>query len=187
MAENAEPQGAGDGQQEPQGTDWKAEARKWEERAKANKAKADQWDAQEEANKTEIQKAKEQAEKLKAELDSIKAAKAKADQWDAQEEANKTEIQKAKEQAEKLKAELDSIKAAKAKAEKVAKAAKDNGVNEALLARMGGDVDENAKFLKGLQESSSSYPQTRDGGEKSKQTGQDGIAQAARMLFGNRN
>ena len=149
MAENAEPQGAGNGQQEPQGTDWKAEARKWEERAKANKAKADQWDAQEEANKTEIQKAKEQAEKLKAELDSIKAAKDKA--------------------------------------EKVAKAAKDNGVNEALLARMGGDVDENAKFLKGLQESSSSYPQTRDGGEKSKQTGQDGIAQAARMLFGNRN
>lgn len=39
-----EPQG---GQAEPQGTDWKAEARKWEERAKANKAKADKWDEQE--------------------------------------------------------------------------------------------------------------------------------------------
>jgi hypothetical protein len=61
-----------------EGTDWKAEARKWEGRAKANKAKADQWDAQEEANKTELEKALARAERLKAELDGVKAEQARA-------------------------------------------------------------------------------------------------------------
>lgn len=65
----------GEEPKEPQGTDWKAEARKWEERAKANKAKADQWDAAEEANKTELQKLADQNAKYKAQLDGIKAEK----------------------------------------------------------------------------------------------------------------
>lgn len=64
--------------QEPQGTDWKAQARKWERLAKENKAKADQWDAQEEANKTELEKAQARAEKLKGELDAIKSEQARA-------------------------------------------------------------------------------------------------------------
>lgn len=132
--------------QEPHGTDWKAEARKWEERAKANKAKADQWDEFEEKNKTELQKANEQAEKYKAELEAIKADQAHAAE--------------------------------------VAKAAKESGVDESLLARMSGDVSENAKFLKELQGSTRRYPQTRDNGEKNKQASADGVAQAARMLFG---
>ncbi len=131
---------------EPQGTDWKAEARKWEERAKANKAKADQWDAQEEANKTEVQKAKEQADKYKAELDKIKAEKDRAAE--------------------------------------VAKVAKETGVDESLLARMSGDISENAEFLKSMLGSARRYPQTRDNGERNKQSSNDGVAQAARMLFG---
>ncbi len=138
-AEGAEPQGAE--------TNWKAEARKWEERAKANKAKADQWDAQEEAGKTELQKATERADKLKAELDGIKAA-------------------------EKLKAE-------------VADAAERHGVDADLLSRMSGDVEENAKFLS-ERFPKRSYPQTRDRGERGKTKSGDGVAQAARMLFGNR-
>jgi hypothetical protein len=45
-------------------TDWKAEARKWEQRAKENaalKAKAEKWDELEESQKTEIQKATDRA------------------------------------------------------------------------------------------------------------------------------
>lgn len=69
-----EPQGDDGG-----GTDWKAEARKWEKRAKAHadydelKAKAARLDELEEANKTGIQKAQEEASRYKAELDELKA------------------------------------------------------------------------------------------------------------------
>lgn len=134
--------------EEPQGaeTNWKAECRKWEARAKANKAKADQWDAQEEANKTELQRASEQLAKYKAELDGIKAKQARAAE--------------------------------------VAKAAERHGVSADLLARMEGDVDENAKFLADMNGSARLYPQTRDMGERGKTKANDGMAQAAQMLFG---
>lgn len=50
--------------------DWKAEARKWEARAKENKGKADKLDKLEEASKTALEKATERAqaaeEKVKA-------------------------------------------------------------------------------------------------------------------------
>lgn len=49
----AAPDGETPAQAEP---DWKAEARKWESRAKENKQKADQFDHLQEANKTEAQK-----------------------------------------------------------------------------------------------------------------------------------
>lgn len=86
MAENEAPQGAEpvEGEQS-QGTDWKAEARKWESRAKQNlaDAKANEGAAQrlaeiEEAQKTEAQKAQERldaAEKRAAELE-LRAARA---------------------------------------------------------------------------------------------------------------
>jgi arylamine N-acetyltransferase len=146
-ATEAEEQAATTEAEEPQGAevDWKSQARKWEGRAKAYKAKADQWDAQEEAGKTELQKATERAEKLKAELDGIKAEKARA-----------------------------------AEVEKAAAAHK---VDAALLARMSGDVEENAKFLS-EHLSTKAYPQTRDRGEyAAKQKGTSGAAQAARVLF----
>lgn len=64
--------------EEPQGTeektDWKAEARKWEARAKENKAKADKLDEIEEANKSDLEKATTRAEKAERELKEIKAA-----------------------------------------------------------------------------------------------------------------
>lgn len=75
-----EPEPKPQGQQpEPQGTDWKAEARKWEERAKANKAKADKWDEQEEASKSELEKAREAAQTAQAELDTLRKAKMHSD------------------------------------------------------------------------------------------------------------
>lgn len=54
-------------------TDWKAEARKWEARAKANKEKADAYDQAKEAGKTELQKAQDAAAKAEAELERLKA------------------------------------------------------------------------------------------------------------------
>ena len=86
MAENEAPQGAEpvEGEQK-QETDWKAEARKWESRAKQNlaDAKANEGAAQrlaeiEEAQKTEAQKAQERldaAEKRASELE-LKAMRA---------------------------------------------------------------------------------------------------------------
>ena len=58
-------------------TDWKAEARKWEQRAKENSKAADQLAALEEANKTELQKTQERAQKAEeraaqAELTALK-------------------------------------------------------------------------------------------------------------------
>lgn len=73
---------------EPQGneTDWKSEARKWEQRAKDNrkeadalKAKADKWDAQQREGMTEAEKAKERAEAAEAELAQLKAERAKTE------------------------------------------------------------------------------------------------------------
>ena len=58
-------------QTEPQGTDWKAQARKWEERAKANKDMADLWDAQQQAAPT--------VEALQAQIDEMRQAQAQAE------------------------------------------------------------------------------------------------------------
>lgn len=78
MEENdaIEPQVDGQGQEptnasamtEPHGTDWKAEARKWEERAKANRNAATRLD--------EVERA---ANEAKAELERMKAEKERAD------------------------------------------------------------------------------------------------------------
>jgi hypothetical protein len=137
-------------QEAPHGTDWKAEAQKWEKRAKANKAKADQWDAQEEAGKTELQKAQELAAKYKKQLDEVNAAKERGEQ-------------------------------VKAAAEKY-------GVDSDMLARMGGDVDENAQWLKDRTEKSERrYPTTRDRGESSKTSKADPMREAARLMFSRNN
>lgn len=55
-------------------TDWKAEARKWEERAKANKDAAARLAEIEEASKTEAQKRAEEVERLRKENEAFKAA-----------------------------------------------------------------------------------------------------------------
>lgn len=67
-----EPLGTGEPASEPAKTDWKAEARKWETRAKANADKAKAYDEEQEAGKSELQKAIEQANAYKAEADSLK-------------------------------------------------------------------------------------------------------------------
>lgn len=61
--QDATPHGEGQQQQVPEqdATDWKAEARKWEARAKANSTAAAKLAKLEEANKTELEKATEKA------------------------------------------------------------------------------------------------------------------------------
>ena len=54
-----------------QETDWQAEARKWEARAKSNKAAADKLSEIEESKKTEIQKATERAEQAERQLQEL--------------------------------------------------------------------------------------------------------------------
>lgn len=58
--------------------DWKAEARKWEQRAKENKSAADRLTELEEANKSEIEKA---ADKAAAAEKAAAEAKAEALRW----------------------------------------------------------------------------------------------------------
>ena len=69
---HTEPKPAGEPTQtdppEPQGTDWKALARKWEKQAKANKEKADKWDAQAQAAPT-VESLQQQMDELRAEAD----------------------------------------------------------------------------------------------------------------------
>ena len=91
------------------------------------------------------------------------AQKAKA--YDEAEEASKSELQKAVEERDRLKAELDKRDAERERAEMVAKVAAEKGVDEKLLARMSGDVEENAAFLK--EQMGAKYPSVPDKGEVS--------------------
>ena len=91
----------------------------------------------------------------------------KAKAYDEAAEASKSELQKAVERAEKAEAELSTIKAEKERADKVAKVAAEQGVDAALLARMSGDVEENAAFLKAQMEARPKYEAVHDGGEVS--------------------
>lgn len=74
---NSAAQHEGEPQDNNQGTDWKAEARKWERRAKENKAAADKLEKEQqerdEARKTELQKATEKADKAMKKLEAMEA------------------------------------------------------------------------------------------------------------------
>ena len=91
--------------------------------------------------------------------------KAKAAQYDAEEEAKKSELQKVVEERDSLKAELDRRDKEREHAKKVAEVAAEKGVDEKLLARMSGDVEENAEFLA----SRPKYEAVHDEGEKNVQ------------------
>ena len=65
--------------EEQSGPDWKAEARKWEQRAKENKGAAEELAKLKEAQMTELEKANAEAEKARAEAEALKAEKAMSD------------------------------------------------------------------------------------------------------------
>lgn len=92
--------------------------------------------------------------------------KAKAEQLDAIEEANKSDLEKAQAEAAKYKAKAEKYEADAKRAADVADMAAKYGVDAALLARMDGDVEENAKFLKERGDTQPKYPNTYDGGSQ---------------------
>ena len=91
--------------------------------------------------------------------------KTKATAYDEAAEASKSELQKAVEERDRYKAQVDQYEKEKAHAEQVAKVAAATGVDAALLARMSGDVEENAAFLKRQAESQPKYESVHDAGE----------------------
>ena len=107
--------------------------------------------------------------RLKAKYADYDELMKKAKAYDEAEEASKSELQKAVEERDKLRAQVEAMEAEKERAEHIAKAAAENGVDAALLARMSGDVDENAEFLKS-QLGQAKYPSVPDKGEVSAPT-----------------
>lgn len=77
MAEEPEQTQAEPETDEPQETDWKAEARKWQKRSQENYKKAKAYDDLQEQSKSDLQKAQEKAQKLQKELDDLNAKSAK--------------------------------------------------------------------------------------------------------------
>lgn len=92
-------------------------------------------------------------------------AKAALDELTQLKEANKSELEKAVEERDKYKAEIEAMKAEKEHADLVAKVAAEQGVDASLLARMSGDVEDNAAFLKAQMENTPKYEAVHDGGE----------------------
>ena len=115
--------------------------------------------------------------RLKAKYADYDELKQKASAYDEQAEASKSELQKAVEERDRLKSELDKLKADAARAEAVAKAAAEHGVDADLLARMDGDVEENAKFLKERQEGAPKHGAVPDYGEANVDAGKKPTSQ----------
>ena len=73
----------------------------------------------------------------------------KAKLYDEAQEAAKSDLQKATERADAAEAELAAIRAQQARDAEIRAAAAKYAVDADTLARMGGDVEENAAFLNG--------------------------------------
>lgn len=104
-----------------------------------------------------------------ADYDELKAKAAKLDEL---EQAQKTDLEKAQDALAQMQrerdeaiAERDARQAEIDHAAAVQKAATEYKVDAALLARMSGDVDENAQFLAEQAKSAQKYPNVSDNGE----------------------
>ena len=100
------------------------------------------------------------------------ALKEKAAQLDALEEAKKSELEKAQDATAKAvdeangwKAKYDELAAEVERRKAIDKAALEYKVDAAMLARMSGDVEDNARFLAEQASSAPKYPSVSDGGE----------------------
>lgn len=91
--------------------------------------------------------------------------KAKAAKFDEAEAASKSELEKAVEERDKYKARVEELENEKTRAAEVAEAARKHGVDAELLARMSGDVDENAAFLKAQMDGAQKHGKVPDKGE----------------------
>lgn len=103
--------------------------------------------------------------------------KAKAARLDELEEAQKTELERATEAASKASAEAsdwqakyEELQAQRQHELDVRKAASTYGIDADVLIRMGGDVDENAKFLQAKEAARPKFGSMSDGGEQNQPT-----------------
>ena len=100
--------------------------------------------------------------------------KAKAARLDEIEEANKSDLQKAtdaavkaKATADEWKAKFEALEAEQARMASVQAMAAQYKVDAGTLSRMGGDVEENAKYLADLEAARPKYPGITDNGGNS--------------------
>lgn len=103
--------------------------------------------------------------------------KAKAARLDELEAANKSDLEKANDAATKAKAKADewkakfeALQAEQERQQTVAEMAAKYGVNQGTLSRMSGDVEDNAKYLAGLEAAKPKYPTITDDGGTGKPT-----------------
>ena len=89
----------------------------------------------------------------------------KAKAYDEAQEAAKSELQKAVERAERAEAELTTMRQEQERSALVAKLAAEKGVSAEMLARMAGDVAENAEWLAAHDATKPKYPSVTDRGE----------------------
>jgi DNA repair exonuclease SbcCD ATPase subunit len=99
--------------------------------------------------------------------------KAKAARLDELEQANKSELEKAtdaanaaKARAEELQQRLDALQAESDRAREIRDMAAQYGVSADMLSRMSGDVEDNAKYLKQLEDARPKFGDMRDGGDQ---------------------
>ena len=99
--------------------------------------------------------------------------KAKAAKLDEMEDARKSELERIAEQAAKAQetakdwqAKFEDLQAQRQRELDVRKAASEYGVDADVLMRMGGDVDENARFLQAKESARPKFGDMRDGGEQ---------------------
>jgi hypothetical protein len=99
--------------------------------------------------------------------------KAKAARLDEIEEAQKSDLQKAtdataKAQAEAAdwKAKFEAAQAERERSQQVTQFAAQYKVDAGTLARMGGDVEDNAKYLAGIEANRPKFGSMSDGGDK---------------------
>lgn len=98
--------------------------------------------------------------------------KAKAAKYDELAEAQKSDLEKANDAATKAKAEADewrakyeALESEQERQRAVAEMAAQYKVDAGTLARMAGDVEENAKYLAGIEAARPKYPTVTDNGD----------------------
>jgi hypothetical protein len=129
---------------------------------------------QEQVDKIVQERLKRAKSEKPADYDELKAKAAKLDEI---EDAQKTELERITEQATKAQetakdwqAKFEQLQAQRQHELDVRNAATTYGVDADVLMRMGGDVEENAKFLQGKEAARPKFGDMHDGGEQTAPT-----------------
>ena len=127
---------------------------------------------QDEVNRIVADRLKRAKSALPPDYDDLKAKAAKLDELEA---ANKSDLErandataKAKAKADEWKAKFEALQADQERAAQVVEMAARYKVDQGTLSRMSGDVEDNAKFLAGIEAARPKYPAVADEGDKGK-------------------